>query len=56
MGAPRFTADQVIGFTKKIRDAGGSVTWDVPVELDGTITKPFLDQLAALGRAFPRKD
>ena len=55
MGAPRFTVDQVIGFTKKIRDAGGSVTWDVPVELDGTITKPFLDQLAALGKAFPRK-
>jgi hypothetical protein len=54
-GAPRFTTDQVVAYTKKVRDFGGSVTWDVPVELDGTITQPFLDQLAALGNAFPKK-
>lgn len=54
-GAPRFTAEQVIAFTKKIRDNGGSVTWDVPVELDGAIAQPFLDQLGALSKAFPRK-
>jgi hypothetical protein len=54
-GAPRFSADQVVAYTKKIRDLGGSVTWDVPVEIDGTITHPFLDQLAALGKAFPKK-
>ncbi len=55
MGTPRFTTEQVIAYTRKIRDFGGSVTWDVPVELDGTITQPFLDQLAALGKAFSRK-
>jgi hypothetical protein len=55
LGAPRFSADQVVAYTKKIRDLGGSVTWDVPVEIDGTITHPFLDQLAALGKAFPKK-
>ena len=55
MGDPRFTADQVIAYTKKIRDVGGSVTWDVPVALDGTIAQPFLDQLGALGKAFPKK-
>jgi hypothetical protein len=54
-GKPRFTTEQVIAYTKKIRDAGGAVTWDVPVETDGTITQPFLDQLGALGKAFPRK-
>jgi hypothetical protein len=54
MGAPRFTPDQIVAYTKKIRDFGGSVTWDVPVELDGTIAQPFLDQLAALGKAFRR--
>lgn len=54
-GAPRFTTDQVIAYTKKIRDFGGSVTWDVPVQIDGTIAQPFLDQLAALGKAFPKK-
>jgi hypothetical protein len=54
MGTPRFTTDEVIAHTKKIRDYGGSVTWDVPVELDGAISQPFLDQLTALGKAFPR--
>jgi hypothetical protein len=54
MGAPRFTADQVVDYTGKIREHGGSVTWDVPVALDGTISDPFLEQLAALGKAFPR--
>ena len=54
-GTPRFTTDQVVAYTKKVRDFGGSVTWDVPVEIDGTITQPFLDQLAALGNAFPKK-
>jgi len=50
-GAPRFTTDQVIAYTRKVRDAGGAVTWDVPVDLDGTIAQPFLDQLAALAKA-----
>jgi len=54
MGSPRFTADQVVGFTKRIRDVEGSVTWDVPVTMDGTITDPFMEQLTALGKAFPR--
>jgi len=54
MGAPRFTTEQVIEFTKKIRDQSGSVTWDVPVALDGTIADSFLEQLAALNKAFPR--
>jgi hypothetical protein len=54
MGTPRFTTEQVIAFTKMVRDAGGSVTWDVPVETDGTITQPFLDQLGALGKALPK--
>lgn len=51
MGEPRFTAEQVIGYTRKVREAGGAVTWDVPIGLNGTISQPFLDQLAALGKA-----
>ncbi len=50
-GTPRFTTEQVIAYTKKVRDAGGAVTWDVPVEMDGTIAPAFLDQLAALNKA-----
>jgi hypothetical protein len=48
MGAPRFTRSQVVEYSSKLWDAGGAVTWDVPLELNGTISQPFLDQLAAL--------
>jgi hypothetical protein len=50
-GAPRFTPEQAIGFSKKLWDAGGAVTWDVPVDLKGKIAQPFLDQLRALRTA-----
>lgn len=48
MGAPRFTPEQIIAYTKKLLAAGGAVTWDVPVETNGTISQPFLDQFRAL--------
>ena len=51
MGTPRFTTEEVIAHTRKVVDAGGAVTWDVPVALNGTMPQPFLDQLAALGKA-----
>lgn len=51
IGAPRFSTEQVIAFTRNIRKFGGAVTWDVPVELNGTISQPFLDQLGVLGKA-----
>jgi Alpha-L-fucosidase len=54
-GEPRFTAEQVITYTRKITTEGGAVTWDVPVGLDGAIAQPFLDQLSALGKAFRGK-
>ena len=36
---------------QSVLDAGGAVTWDVPVELNGTISQVFLDQLAGLQKA-----
>ncbi|HWF46687.1 MAG TPA: hypothetical protein VG168_06760 [Bryobacteraceae bacterium] len=51
MGSPRFTAEQVVNYSRKIWDAGGAVTWDVPVEMNGKISAPFLDQLSALHAA-----
>lgn len=51
MGEPRFTTDKIIGYTRKLLEAGGAVTWDVPVQLNGTISQPFLEQLAALDKA-----
>lgn len=50
-GPPRFPDDQVIAFTRKIVEQQGVVTWDVPILSDGVIPQPFVNQLAALGRA-----
>jgi len=55
MGAPRFTTDQVVGYTRKIRSFGGVVTWDTPIEPNGTISGPFIEQLTALGKAMSAK-
>ena len=48
---PRFSDEQVIGFSRKLWDVGGAITWDVPIQRDGTIAQSFLDQLTAVGRA-----
>jgi hypothetical protein len=51
IGAPRFTAAQAIEYTQKVTTAGGAVTWDVPVGLDGKIADVFLDQLSVIGKS-----
>jgi hypothetical protein len=51
MGSPRFTADQVVAYTLKIHASDGVLTWDVPVQKNGLISQPFLDQLRAVGKA-----
>jgi hypothetical protein len=51
MGNPRFSADDAVKYTMKLREYGGAVTWDVPLELNGTIPQPFIDQLKAISRA-----
>jgi hypothetical protein len=53
-GEPRFKTEEAIGYTKKIRDFGGAVTWDVPITPGGTIPQPFIDQLTAIGKAFQK--
>jgi hypothetical protein len=54
MGDPRFTSDQVVDFSKKLRGAGAAVTWDTPVQRNGLIAAPFIDQLTAIGKAIGR--
>lgn len=51
MGSPRFGTEQVIAWSRKIRDAGGVITWDVPIQPNGLMSQPFMDQLAAVGKA-----
>lgn len=47
-GPPRFTTDQIVGWTRAIIEKEGVVTWDVPIEADGHIPQEFVDQLKAL--------
>ena len=48
---PRFKTEEVVAFTEKVVATGGAITWDVPVGRDGSIARPFLEQLSAAARA-----
>jgi alpha-L-fucosidase len=50
-GTPRFTAEQILAYTRPTIEAGGFVTWDVPIQSNGTISNEFLEQLEAVGKA-----
>ena len=50
-GPPRFSNEQVTGFTQNFVAQGGVVTWDVPIQPNGLISKPFMEQLTAIGKA-----
>jgi hypothetical protein len=47
-GPVRFQPSQVVEWTRKINGKGGVVTWDVPIQPNGLIPQPFLDQLKML--------
>ncbi len=51
MGKPRFSMEQVVKWSQDIARRGGVITWDVPVQRDGLISQPFMDQLTAVGKA-----
>jgi CubicO group peptidase (beta-lactamase class C family) len=51
MGSPRFSTEQVVKWSQGIRKQGGAITWDVPIQPSGRIAQPFIDQLAAVGKA-----
>ena len=50
-GAPRFSSEQIITWTRNLVNQDGAGTWDVPVQTNGLISQPFLEQLGALSRA-----
>jgi hypothetical protein len=54
MGEPRFTTQQAIEFTAALRKDGAAVTWDVPVQKNGLIAAPFVEQLAAISKSIGR--
>jgi alpha-L-fucosidase len=55
MGAPRFTEEQVLKHTQTVAKEGGIITWDVPIQANGLIAQPFIEQLTAVGNAFKKQ-
>jgi hypothetical protein len=48
---PRFTTQQAVADTLEVTSQKGTMTWDVPVDLNGTIPEEFMVQLRAIGQA-----
>jgi hypothetical protein len=48
MGAPRFSKEQIVEWTRKLLSSGGAITWDTPVQPGGTMAPEFMAQLRAL--------
>ena len=48
IGEPRFTTEQAVALTEKINALGAAMTWDIPVQKNGLISKVFLDQLTTI--------
>ncbi len=55
MGSPRFTVEQVVEYSRNVANQGGAITWDTPIEHGGVFSRPFLEQLAAVGKALGRR-
>ena len=53
-GEPRFTADQAVKYSRQIAGKGGVITWDVPIQKNGLISQPFMEQLTAIGKELSR--
>jgi len=50
MGSPRFSNEQIISYTELLLNSGGAITWDVPIQSNGHIYQPFIDQLKIIGK------
>jgi hypothetical protein len=51
MGEPRLSTQQAVRYSRDRTRKGGVLTWDVPIQSSGLIPEPFMDQLAAVGKA-----
>ena len=48
--APRLSDERAIAITQDFINHGGAVTWDTPVQRNGVIAEPFMQQLRAFSR------
>ncbi len=54
-GEPRFTPQQAAEISLKFRERGGVITWDTPLQLNGTFAPTYVEQLNAVGKALAAK-
>jgi len=47
--APRFPDAMIAGYTQYVRSKGGAITWEVPIQKDGLLPRPFIEQLHVIG-------
>lgn len=50
-GAPRFSRDLAVAYSRHVVDHGGVITWDVPISPDGLIPPEHLETLGEINRA-----
>jgi len=50
-GAPRYSDELAIAYTRYLTGRGAAITWDVPITLEGRVPHEYLRQLEAIGRA-----
>ena len=53
-GAPRFSTENVVRWSHERTRNGCILTWDVPIQTNGLMSQPFMDQLTAVGKALGR--
>jgi F5/8 type C domain/Alpha-L-fucosidase len=54
-GLNRYKDKEVIEITHSINKCGGVITWDVPIQSNGQIPQPFINQLIALKNGLKNK-
>ena len=54
MGAPRFSTEDVVRWSRERTRNGCALTWDVPIQANGLMSQPFIDQLTAVGQVLGR--
>lgn len=47
-GAPRYTSREVLKFNTEVIGADGAITWDIPIQIDGSIPDQFVKILEEL--------
>lgn len=54
-GEPRFSTEDVVRWSRERTSKGCALTWDVPIQSNGLMSQPFIEQLKAIGQALDQR-